>query len=82
MTAFPPIADISGPKENDPLRGTRQFVRREQAGKCPESASGRHFWLDVTSERNDPSKRYRCRNCSREVIDEPSSFLPPKTGSI
>ena len=30
----------------------------EIAEKCPDSASGRHFWLDVTTEADRPNKRY------------------------
>lgn len=50
----------------------------EQTGKCPDSASGRHFWIDVTSEQDGPKRRYSCRSCRKVVLDEPSSFLIPR----
>lgn len=51
-------------------------MSKEQAGKCPASFSGRHFWLDVTKDEDKPSRRYSCRSCLKEVSNEPSSFLP------
>ena len=53
----------------------------EIAEKCPDSASGRHFWLDVTTEADRPNKRYNCRSCRKEVLDEPSSFVALDTAA-
>jgi hypothetical protein len=71
---FSPIAVIGLLRQGAPV-ASLIGTRKEQAGKCPDSFSGRHFWLDVTRGTDRPAKRYSCRNCRKEVIDEPSSFL-------
>lgn len=39
------------------------------AGPCKEARSGRHAWLDVTTENEEPGKHYLCTNCGAEAFD-------------
>jgi hypothetical protein len=41
-----------------------------EAADCQNNASGRHFWIEVPEKSGKEEKRYRCRDCGKEVSDK------------
>jgi hypothetical protein len=46
-------------------------MSRAQTGKCPETASGRHFWRVVTTKEDAErgENRFICKKCHKEVVE-------------
>jgi transposase-like protein len=61
------------PRQHLPVgsRTTRAIVSRVQTGKCPETASGRHFWRVVTTKEDAErgEDRFICKKCHKEVVE-------------
>jgi len=47
------------------------MMKRNEAGRCSFSASGRHFWIEADeTQKSGLRMRCRCRNCG-QVTSEP-----------
>jgi len=50
--------------------GNRSLMTSFVAADCQNNASGRHFWIEDPEKSGKDDKRYRCRDCGKEVSDK------------
>jgi len=46
-------------------------MRRDEVGKCPESSSGGHLWILVTTKElaSQGLDEYICQNCRKQAAE-------------